>query len=400
MLRGLLSFFSIMLVCGAGLVLVDRESDGQIKKGGLKKGPIVRERTDLAVRGLRKVQNPEVTALMMNMLARYANDAPDKTDLDRKLSAALSRIPKSKAIAQRMVKNFEKLPLAQRQKVFGGLADATKVKIDPAKAKSIVAAMDRSKVKAARPKLALRAESLLPAGKAGTKYALAERPGYKEFQPKDPPPPPPAKKSEPTPPAAPPPNYTINFKGILCRDETSEASSSDEIYVITSVMTGTGTSGVTKTEKHPYTQDYYHDVDRNEWRDGPVAACWTGPAQDVVLVIHVFEQDHGDPNFYKDEIQLATQIAITAGNIILGALGVPLDLSSLVAPISDLINTILGTADDLVETRYVRLTPADFAAFAGQSQVQGQHTGIWRHFETEHTGDGGQYRVYFDVIRN
>jgi hypothetical protein len=61
--------------------------------------------------------------LFINLLARYAIDAPEKSDIENKLEAAMGDDASRRAVAQRLVSNFRKIPLAARANIFGALAE-------------------------------------------------------------------------------------------------------------------------------------------------------------------------------------------------------------------------------------------------------------------------------------
>lgn len=73
--------------------------------------------------------NPEVTAILVNLLNRYANNVVDKTDSDIALEAILKDTPNSLQTARIIVENFQKIPIDVRRKFYGDLADVTTQKI-------------------------------------------------------------------------------------------------------------------------------------------------------------------------------------------------------------------------------------------------------------------------------
>lgn len=64
---------------------------------------------------LVKPSNPEATGLVINLLARYAANVTDKTDLDRAVEESLNDTPENHKIAQEIVTKFNARPLVQRQ---------------------------------------------------------------------------------------------------------------------------------------------------------------------------------------------------------------------------------------------------------------------------------------------
>jgi hypothetical protein len=214
------------------------------------------------------------------------------------------------------------------------------------------------------------------------------------------------------------PTYTVRYRGLFCQKETSwdRFSNSDEIYIITSAVHIAQDHNHVKTERHPVsaTQKYYDDVDSYEERIGPVAATWVGNSDPLSLTVAVFEQDYGDPDKYKDDIDTLVKGAIAALIILYPKLA-PLTLLS--GHISDAINWFIDTGDDLISTETIILPRLLLESYSTQGytvQHQGYKlqgsipnlkvvpltTNLHHHFLTRHKSNGADYIVGFDVIRD
>lgn len=212
--------------------------------------------------------------------------------------------------------------------------------------------------------------------------------------------------------------YTVRYQGFFCEEESSwdGGSGSDEMYFVTSAVLAS--TNEVHTVRHPLGHEtHYGDVDTDEVRIGPVAVVWKGDADVVSLVVTAFEHDHGDPDAYRDEVDVLVKATI----VVLTKLYTPAALLALFhESITDLVNWLLGTGDDLVSVETVVLPRAVLELYAGQvhglyvAQVRrpsirnGQIvwgyqplvTNLPYHFTTVHKGGGGHYVACFDVQRH
>ena len=215
------------------------------------------------------------------------------------------------------------------------------------------------------------------------------------------------------------PVYTVRYQGLFCQKETSwdGLTNSDEVYVITSAVHIDPDGGNSvRTVRHPVsnTQTHYEDVDDVEERIGPVAAAWEGNSDPLSLSVFVFEQDYGDPDKYKDDVDAIVKAAIAA---LVAAYPVLAPLELLSGTISDAVNWLLDTGDDLISTETVILPNAVLEMYSTQGYTiayQGYKlnitfpkvtvvpfmTHLQYHFVTEHKGSGADYIIAFDVTRN
>lgn len=212
--------------------------------------------------------------------------------------------------------------------------------------------------------------------------------------------------------------YAVRYQGFFCEDEGTwdGGSGSDEIYWVTSAVLAS--TNAVNTVRHPLGHEkHYGDVDTDEARIGPVAVVWEGNTDVVSLVVTAFEHDKGDPDAYRDEIDVLVKATIA----VLTKLYTPAALLALFSEsITDLINWLLGTGDDLVSVQTVVLPRAVLEMHAGQGRgpyvakvkrpsirngqivwaYQSLVTDLLYHFTTVHKGGGGHYVACFDVERD
>jgi hypothetical protein len=218
------------------------------------------------------------------------------------------------------------------------------------------------------------------------------------------------------------PVYTIRYQGLFCQQETSwdRFSDSDEIYVITSaVHVAADGANIVRTERHPVQQGdgYYGDVDSGEERVGPVAAAWKGAGDPVSLTVIVMEHDDGDPDKYKDTIHTLVEVAVAVLTTKYPYLGW---LDKLDGVITDAINWVIGSGDDVIDTTTVILPQALMETYTSHDPgfyigtrihftISGRfvtttneqfQTHLMYHFYTENKGDGATYIVCFDIDRD
>lgn len=194
--------------------------------------------------------------------------------------------------------------------------------------------------------------------------------------------------------------FTITYTGLFCRKRTGDRGifgPSDEPYVITSAVAVDNGNNVVRTERHPVGDPdrRYGGVDSKESREGPVAACWSGSITEVSLVVTPMENDEGDPDAYKEEIDLLVNLAAQAA----AAFGVPIP-DQVKKLVSKLVNWIIDSEDDSIGTETMILTPYDLKLAAAASTLTFRdgsvQTTIPYHRSTFHDEDG-EYFVLFRI---
>jgi hypothetical protein len=222
----------------------------------------------------------------------------------------------------------------------------------------------------------------------------------------------------PLPPLTPFERITLNFSGLYCSEETGDqlniVGASDEVYVITNTVVIVDGQNVVRTESHPLGQGHYERVDTGNSRLGPLAACFHGRPTDVSLICTVMEHDEGDPDAFKDEIDLIVTSALGLFEVLAPGNKLAEALAAVDKLIVELINWLVDTDDDIVETttrvietdelrRIARRTPTLFVGqhlkvtqpFPLKIETVSETTDILHHFATRHVGGGGRYDVCF-----
>lgn len=212
-------------------------------------------------------------------------------------------------------------------------------------------------------------------------------------------------------------SYAINYAGFVCEAETDwdRWTNSDEVYAITSsVSIAPDGTNIVRTEKHPTDRASYEDVDRNEERIGPVARCWESGTLPVSLSVIAYEHDDGNPDEYRDEIDVLVKAAIAAFIFIYGpAAAVAAIIEGLSGSITDAINWLLDTEDDQVDvpqtvvfsgTQLEELGKRHPSPYIYEQRilniVRPRVTNLYGHFFTTHSGSGARYTFGFTLERD
>lgn len=332
-------------------------------------------------RTLIRPSSPEAFAFVVHALARYATDAPNRTQVEARVAAALGDTDQRRAVARKLVDRFRRVPADRRRHLFGALAEPNVTAFPETRfetaIRSIPAAQD---IVEHRDDVGL---APLPDS------SLNDR-------------------------------YTLIYRGLYCQDDTNEGwglGGPDEPYVITSVaeITRDG-QNVVRTERHPIgSPKHYSDLSDGKFRDGPLAACH-GPAlpNDISLTCTFFEQDYGDPDEYKDEIDLIVTAALAIAIFYYGGAGTKAILAAIKPLMVELINWLLPTADDelgrqdlvILNGRFRRYgfeAPREFvgkrAMLFPSFQFVEVPTPILHNFAVENKGGGAHYFACFSVKR-
>src|SRR5262245_344274 len=335
-----------------------------------KVGVAVQERINrnLNRKPFHKPSDPEAAALLLNLIARYAADVPDKTDLDRRIEASLGNSPNGRQIAQRIVDRFHNIPLQFRQEAYGQYANITTRQFERSRYETAFSRVFQSATKMGATPNAPRRYSRpmsLGSGSISDYY-----------------------------------NYRLRYKGMACFAETTndQASGSDEIYISFSVITFENGQPVTRTSM----KGVYEPVDAGGTFPDAGAVLYEGPAQGLGMIAVMMEQDYGDAKEQRDMIDTMVKMAITAAYSVGTGTPPPAPVVFLIGvaskAIADLVVDILDLKDDLIEAKEVNLYPEHLMEF-GSSPPSLNYQGILYHFDELHNGDGGMYRSYYDIER-
>ena len=311
---------------------------------------------------MKTIKNPELAGLIINLMARYA-EGKIENEFDQAVSTVLGDDAATKQSIKKTIEAMKKKPEVMRL-LPKPVAD-NPLQVFPVE-----------NFKAAIGKLKLSANVTGENGENG-------------------------KKSVPVKTVTAAPIVRIFYRGLLCADETSEASASDEPYLITSIV---DSNLKVSTTTHPLMGKSYTDVDAGEEREGPEVAIYNGRAKDLTVIAVMMEHDHGDPKYFHgliDAAVKATAAAIAAGT------GVVLP-AAVTDAVTDIINLLFGTEDDLIEqdsrffekNRLINWTQEPLKTKEkiklGDSELE-MPAPMGYHFRTIHQGDGGAYRAYYRV---
>jgi hypothetical protein len=330
-------------------------------------------------RVLKTPKDPEAVGLAVIALRHFAKPVQNPTEFETEISDSLKKLKVSRKTAERLLKNFDSIRPSVRTRYLGKTYDA---KTRPPK------------------RIARRDSNVITA-------AHVVIPQFSPRNPFDPP-------AKPLPEQVPAPNdYLITYEGLYCIDETGwDKWGSDESYVVTSAVHITQAGdNVVRTERHPFSgnkQDHYNDVDSEEVRIGPRAACWKGDVADVragmSLTTTVFDHDMGDEDAYRDEIDALVKLAIAGAAALYDVPNeaIPALMRASVL-ITDFVNWLAGTGDDEVGTRVLVLELGDLENYARSRTADytrpgHKATGLKYHFLG--TVNDNDYAVAYQVRRN
>jgi hypothetical protein len=197
---------------------------------------------------------------------------------------------------------------------------------------------------------------------------------------------------------APPMNVAVRYRGLVCFGETNwdQGSDSDEPYVIMTTLSATGATNTVRSQ-------VYRDVDGGESRPDEVE-IYRGPAHGLNLGVVFMENDEGDPNKYRDEIEAGVRTTAGAIAAAVTAVGGPLVggavatiLQKFAPDIAKAINDLLDFGDDKIDTETIVLDAGRLTATANAPSLNSR--GISYKIESKlFSGDGSSYKAYFDVI--
>lgn len=399
------------------------------------------KKTDDARKGNRlgSLKDPQAVALVVHLLERYANNIADKTEMDKRLEQTLTKKKFSRENVQRMIANFQRIPVAERRTALGRYADIPlEKKFSNQEYQTAFNRLTNTDIN--RYLQRTEPDERAPRVRPNSKHSKTEppdsesTPGESDKR---------QKRQDKKPPerqflnqstlngsasrmmtyasfTAPPhaltgaqeePRYRLWYEGLRCVADTDadNFSDADEIYIITTVTDASGNDWTTRHPR-PHDPNWYTGLDSGETRTGPRRGCWGGEngqlAQNLTLTVYLFERDEGDPEEIEEAIRLmwATAGAIcsaTAHNTIVPCIvGLAIALVINVA-----INLFTGGEDDLVETRVKNISADDLRRWDNEDPHR--RGNIFYHFSTSHqnNSDGGwtdgaagaEYRVYFRV---
>jgi hypothetical protein len=195
-------------------------------------------------------------------------------------------------------------------------------------------------------------------------------------------------------------DVVVHYTGLYCFGETDwdQGSSSDEPYVIVSVTTP-------KVAETTRTQ-VYSDVDAGDSRPD-LLEVYRGRPYGINISSVLMENDFGDPNRYKEQVQQVVMGVHTAGTIALGLIPVvgPViaaiagpALGTLMPSIGGAINDMFDWGDDQIGGSNVTLSARQMVLLATRTGNSEFH-GIGYKVESGLiSGSGASYKAYFGIV--
>lgn len=195
-------------------------------------------------------------------------------------------------------------------------------------------------------------------------------------------------------------DVVVHYTGLHCFGETDsdQSSSADEPYVIISISSPErAATCITQV---------YQGVDGGESRPD-LMEIYRGRPYGINISTVLMENDFGDPNKYKDEVQKAVMAIHIAGTAALGLIpGVGPAIAAIAGPALGTLMPSIGSAvNDLFDWGDDKIGGAKLTVSAKQLVLLAARTGntdfdgIGYKLETELiSGDGASYKVYFDIV--
>ncbi|HZR96057.1 MAG TPA: hypothetical protein VFA56_10200 [Gaiellaceae bacterium] len=193
----------------------------------------------------------------------------------------------------------------------------------------------------------------------------------------------------------------LRFVGFHCFGETEELSASDEVYF---------TFGVVPTQvelQGTYQTRVISDVDAGESHsDLYPMELYRGLPLGAAVSITLIEHDEGDPNKYRDLVKKGVDKAADEVEPLLAEVPVVGALLAVVGTfvlevakpaLTDAINDLIGTGEDILGTVPLAVTPKDMMRLTRVGQQS--FSGVMAHLESPLiSGQGASYKAYFDIV--
>jgi hypothetical protein len=193
-------------------------------------------------------------------------------------------------------------------------------------------------------------------------------------------------------------HVSVEFVGFHCFGETDEPSAHDEPYFWFGVLP------VNVEQRSAARSRTFTHIDAGQ-SVMDTLELYRGEPLGLAMSVSLFEHDHGDPDAFKENVDIAVDKAAEKLTHALGevpAVGPALSLVAEVAfviggpELKHEITQLLGTMDDHLSTLDVVLSTRELLQFA--TSEPSSFEGIRAHFETPlMAGDGATYKAYFAV---
>ena len=192
----------------------------------------------------------------------------------------------------------------------------------------------------------------------------------------------------------------VHYTGLFCFGETDwdQGSSADEPYVISSISTPQVAS--------VHVSQIYTGVDAGESRPD-LLEVYRGRPYGLNISAVVMENDFGDPNKYKEEIQKAVMGVHTAGTAALALIPIvgPFiaavagpALGSLMPSIGGAINDAFDWGDDRIGGSNITLSAKQMVLLAARTPNSTQKNIGYKVESGLISGSGASYKAYYGIV--
>jgi hypothetical protein len=195
-------------------------------------------------------------------------------------------------------------------------------------------------------------------------------------------------------------DVVVHYTGLYCFGETDwdQGSGSDEPYAIISIST----PRIADTKR----SQVYNDVDAGEARPD-LLEIYRGRPYGINISSVLMENDFGDPDRYKKEVQDVVMGAHTAGTIALGLIPVvgPIiaaiagpALGALMPSIGGAISDAFDWGDDRIGGSTVTLSARQMVLLAARTENSNFHSIGFKVESGLISGAGASYKTYFGIV--
>jgi len=190
----------------------------------------------------------------------------------------------------------------------------------------------------------------------------------------------------------------LHYTGLVCLRETGEVSGADEPYVLFGVVSPFSGAG--------FKSQTYSSVDSDTSRPD-LLELYRGKPNGLIIEVTLMENDHGDPEKFRKEIQTAMTAAHTVGTAALGLIPVvggaiaavvgPL-IQKFIPDVAKALNSFLGLGDDKIGSERIVLTGKDLILLARRTN-NSNYKNVGYKFSTNNLrGHNANYKIYFGLV--
>lgn len=190
----------------------------------------------------------------------------------------------------------------------------------------------------------------------------------------------------------------LHYTGLVCLRETGEVSGADEPYVLFGVVSPFSGAG--------FRSQTYSSVDSDTSRPD-LMELYRGKPNGLIIEVTLMENDHGDPEKFRKEIQTAMTAAHSVGTAALGLIPVvggaiaavvgPL-IQKFIPDVAKALNSFLGLGDDKIGSERIVLTGKDLILLARRTN-NSNYKNVGYKFSTNNLrGHNANYKIYFGLV--